>query len=122
MFVGVLVLLEMLLLQDFVSPIPQSVFAGILFKVGYDVFDWAPVATFWRQLKKATVPDAGNSMPPLVSDSSQEMFFIMGTTPVTVVANLNIAVVGFTVLFYVGSRFRGFTDLDHLEGAPQLAD
>ena len=38
--VGVFVLLEMLLFQDMLRLIPQAVFAGVLFKVGYDVFDF----------------------------------------------------------------------------------
>lgn len=40
--VGLCSLLGVLLLQDIVSLIPKAVFAGILLKVGYDVFDWRP--------------------------------------------------------------------------------
>ncbi|MEO1995330.1 MAG: SulP family inorganic anion transporter, partial [Planctomycetaceae bacterium] len=47
--VGVFVLLEMLIFQDYIGAIPVAVFVGILFKVGYDVFDWEPVVTYVRQ-------------------------------------------------------------------------
>ena len=34
-----------------------------------------------------------------------DMFFIAGTTIVTVVVNLNVAVISFTILFYILARF-----------------
>ena len=43
--VGVFVLIEMLLFQDWIGLIPQAVFSGVLLKVGYDVFDWNPITS-----------------------------------------------------------------------------
>ena len=37
---GVFVMIEMLIFQDLVKHIPAAVFCGVLFKVGYDVFDF----------------------------------------------------------------------------------
>lgn len=92
---GLFVLVEMLLFQDLVSYIPKAVFAGLLIKVGYDVMDWGPIKCWVRELR------ARVSEPKV---SQIEMFFIAGTTLVTVVWNLNAAVIGFTVLFYVLRR------------------
>lgn len=93
---GAFVIVEMLMFQDLVSYIPKAVFAGLLIKVGYDVMDWGPLVTWAReQLKKVPEP----KVPGI------DMFFIAGTTIVTVVVNLNVAVLGFTVLFYVMARF-----------------
>ncbi|MFP6644799.1 MAG: SulP family inorganic anion transporter [Candidatus Latescibacterota bacterium] len=44
--IGAFVLVEMMLLRDLIAMIPQAVFAGILFKVGYDVFDFDTVIAF----------------------------------------------------------------------------
>ncbi|MBJ95099.1 MAG: hypothetical protein CMP23_11590 [Rickettsiales bacterium] len=94
---GVFVLVEMLMFQDLVSYIPKAVFAGLLIKVGYDVMDWGPLTLWFRELK------ARPSAPKI---SQLEMFFIAGTTIITVVWNLNAAVIGFTVLFYIVRKAR----------------
>jgi SulP family sulfate permease len=93
---GLFVLIEMLMFQDLVSYIPKAVFAGLLIKVGYDVMDWGPIVTWFRE---RTARKANPDVPGI------DMFFIAGTTIVTVVVNLNVAVIGFTVLFYVMARF-----------------
>jgi SulP family sulfate permease len=92
---GVFVLVEMLLFQDWVQYIPLSVFAGLLIKVGYDVMDWDPIVS-WTRERLNPVKDP--SVPHTV------MFFIAGTTIVTVVVNLNVAVVSFTALYYLMRR------------------
>ena len=93
--VGVFVLIEMLVFQDYVSLIPVAVFSGILFKVGYDVFDWEPTVIYVKRLfrKPAAIgtTDVGH----------WDMFFIAGTAAITLVMDLNTAVVAFTVLFYL---------------------
>ena len=99
--VGVFVLMEMLVFQGYVSLIPVSVFSGILFKVGYDVFDWEPTVIYVKRLfgKAAAIgtTDVGH----------WDMFFIAGTAAITLVMDLNTAVVAFTVLFYlVRLRFK----------------
>ena len=93
---GLFVLVEMFVFQDWVAYIPKAVFAGLLIKVGYDVMDWAPIVTWVKELtKKIEKP----KVPHI------DMFFIAGTTIVTVVYNLNAAVISFTILFYILARF-----------------
>ncbi|MEO2018874.1 MAG: SulP family inorganic anion transporter, partial [Fuerstiella sp.] len=99
--VGVFVLIEMLIFQDYVGLIPVAVFSGILFKVGYDVFDWEPTVIYVKRLfgKPAAIGtlDVGH----------WDMFFIAGTAAITLVMDLNTAVIAFTVLFYlVRLRFK----------------
>ena len=93
---GAFVLVEMLLFQDLVSYIPKAVFAGLLIKVGYDVMDWGPLVNW---VKERRTPVEKITVPHL------DLFFIVGTTVVTVVWNLNAAVLGFTALFYILRKF-----------------
>jgi SulP family sulfate permease len=93
--VGLFVLVEMLIFQDYVSLIPVAVFSGILFKVGYDVFDWEPAVSYVKRLfGKPTA--IGSTVV-----GHWDMFFIAGTAVITLVMDLNTAVVAFTVLFYL---------------------
>jgi SulP family sulfate permease len=93
--VGLFVLVEMLIFQDYVSLIPVAVFSGILFKVGYDVFDWEPAVSYVKRLfGKPTA--IGSTVV-----GHWDMFFIAGTAAITLVMDLNTAVVAFTVLFYL---------------------
>jgi SulP family sulfate permease len=89
--VGIFVFVEIILFQGLISTIPQAVFSGILFKVGYDVFDWEPVIEAFS--KTAT-------NKPTASD----WFFIGGTTIVTLIVDLNTAVILFCVLYYVKEK------------------
>merc|ERR1712178_662730 len=41
-FAGLLTIFEMAVLQGLIAMIPQCVLTGVLFKVGYDCFDWGP--------------------------------------------------------------------------------
>ena len=95
--VGIFVIIEMLLFQDYISLIPQAVFTGILIKVGYDVFDRVPVVLYLWQLR--TKASGGTTPGPRISHES--MLFIAGTALVTVVVNLNVAVISFCVLYYL---------------------
>lgn len=92
--VGIYVLVEMLALQHWIALIPSAVFTGVLFKVGYDVMDWPPLVRFATGLLgrlSANVP----RIAPI------DMAFVLGTTLVTIVVNLNVAVGVFVVLFYL---------------------
>ena len=87
--VGVFVLLEMLLFQQWISLIPNAVFAGLLFKVGWDVFDWLPV----RRYTGARLDDVGLSsawlrrpLDPPLTVTHTEVLFIAGTTAATIVS------------------------------------
>jgi SulP family sulfate permease len=92
---GLFVIVEMLMFQDWVSYIPNAVFAGLLIKVGYDVMDWTPLVTWARErLQRPEDPQV----------TWTDMFFIGGTTIVTVVVNLNVAVLSFTGLYYLSRR------------------
>jgi SulP family sulfate permease len=107
--VGVFVLIEMLIFQDYISTIPVAVFSGILFKVGYDVFDWEPCVIYVKRLLGSRDPLG------LIDVGHREMFFIAGTAAVTLVADLNTAVIVFTVLFYVARLKITVPDLEPVE-------
>ncbi|MEE2787076.1 MAG: SulP family inorganic anion transporter [Myxococcota bacterium] len=89
---GLFVLVEMLAFQDLVGDIPKAVFAGLLIKVGYDVMDWEPLIAWTKQFGQKT---------GAIKITMMDMVFIAGTTIVTVIVNLNVAVISFTVLYYV---------------------
>ena len=95
-FIGIFVLVEMILFQDLIGTIPQAVFAGILFKVGYDVFDLETLLAYLGRFftRASTDPDA-------IFVAHKEMLMIAGTTLVTVLWDLNTAVGIFTLLFYL---------------------
>jgi SulP family sulfate permease len=107
--VGVFVLIEMLIFQDYISTIPVAVFTGILFKVGYDVFDWEPCVIYVKRLLGRRDPLG------LIDVGHREMFFIAGTAAVTLVADLNTAVIVFTVLFYAARLKFTVPDLEPVE-------
>ncbi|MBQ11018.1 MAG: hypothetical protein CMJ45_05655 [Planctomyces sp.] len=104
--VGIFVLAEMLLFQDYISNIPVAVFAGILFKVGYDVFDWEPVVAYTKKMfgRRGDVRT--------FEVRHIDMFFIVGTSAVTLIQDLNTAVVLFTVLFYLVRLYVKVPDLE----------
>ena len=114
--VGAFVIVELLLFQDWIALIPKAVFTGVLIKVGYDVFDWQPLKIYWRALRTDRVPrDRTGRVPrdrsgrvPKVAEETKcpkvthlNIALILGTTLVTVLINLNVAVVGFCLLFYL---------------------
>ena len=107
--VGAFVLIEMLIFQDLIALIPQAVFAGVLIKVGYDVFDWEPAQVYVRSLRDPDAPPSSGTEPRV---SHLDMLFIAGTTLVTVLVNLNVAVVSFCGLFFLVSRFTTVPDLE----------
>jgi SulP family sulfate permease len=97
MMVGVFAIIELVALQGLVGKIPAAVFSGVLLKVGYDVFDYAPIAAFVKHTVLRQSHPGGDV--PVVS--MLDMLFVLGTTLVTIFVNLNIAVVSFTVAFYL---------------------
>lgn len=105
--VGVFVMVEMLLLQGALQLIPKAVFAGILLKVGYDVMDWEALGAWWKSMRS---PDK--------RVTHAQMGMIAGTTLVTVLVNLNAAVIAFCVLFHVLKRTRFATGDLALDPAP----
>ncbi len=107
--VGVFVLIEMLLFQDWIGLIPQAVFSGVLLKVGYDVFDWSPIMSYLRRRAGDTgVGGVAQSNPV----THWAMSFIVGTTLITVFVNLTAAVLLASVLFYLLRDRTRLVDLD----------
>ena len=107
--VGVFVLVEMLIFQGYISTIPVAVFTGILFKVGYDVFDWQPCVIYVKRIFGSRDPLG------LIDVGHREMFFVAGTAAVTLVMDLNTAVIAFTALFYLVRLKFKVPDLDPVE-------
>lgn len=103
--VGVFALIEMFLFQDLINLIPQAVFAGVLLKVGYDVFDWQPMRIYFKEITREPMKLVHNFFsrhddePIFVTN--REMMVIAGTAVITVLWNLNAAVALFTLIFYL---------------------
>lgn len=106
--VGVFVLIEMILFQEWISLIPKAVFVGVLIKVGYDVFDFKPLRLYCKQFSTHRSDMFKNFFSRRDDEqifvTNREVMMILGTTAVTVWFNLNIAVAGFTLLFYLHNR------------------
>ncbi len=90
MLVGVFVIVELLIFLDWITLIPQAVFIGVLFKVGYDVFDWVVVHELNKKLRGQPTHLALIDLP-----------LIILTVLVTVFYNLSAAAIGATILFYI---------------------
>ncbi len=106
--VGVFVLIEMLLFQDLINLIPKAVFVGVLFKVGYDVFDFLPLRLYAKEVaqKRAQLFKqffARHDDEPIFV-TNREMLMIVGSSLVTVFFDLNTAVGGFTLLFFLHNK------------------
>jgi len=107
--VGVFVLIEMVLFQEWINLIPKAVFVGVLIKVGYDVFDFKPLRLYAKQWAKHRSKmlkeffSRHDDEPVFVTN--RELLMILGTTAVTVWCDLNVAVGGFTLLFYMHNRW-----------------
>ena len=106
--VGVFVLIEMVLFQDLISLIPKAVFVGVLFKVGYDVFDFKPLRLYCKLVATHRAAMFTNFFSrrddELIFVTNREVLMILGTTAATVWFDLNIAVAGFTFLFYLHNK------------------
>jgi len=109
MLVGVFVFVEIVLFKDYISLVPQAVFAGVLFKVGWDVFDFLPFKLYANELKKYGFSIFNDFFSSHKNEkifiTNREMLLIMGTVLVTIFVNLNLAVIIFTTLFYTANRF-----------------
>lgn len=107
-FVGLFAIVEMLIFQDLISLIPNAVFAGVLIKVGYDVFDFHPLKIYAKELFifKGKLFDNFFSRhdEEAVFVTNREIIMILGTAMVTVFFSLNVAVGGFTILFYLHNK------------------
>ncbi|HCL31507.1 MAG TPA: hypothetical protein DIC52_24155 [Candidatus Latescibacteria bacterium] len=97
--IGFFVLVEMMLLRDLIAMIPHAVFAGILLKVGYDVFDFDPIVSYVRRFTSSHT-----QAPGAIFVAHLEMPLIVGTTVVTFLWDLNVAVILFTCLFFLVNK------------------
>lgn len=88
--VGVFVIVEIFIFLDWIQLIPQSVFIGVLFKVGYDVFDWGVVKEARKKLSGRATPLSWKDLPLIVLTVLATVFF-----------NLSVAAIGATILFYI---------------------
>jgi SulP family sulfate permease len=119
--VGLFVIVEMLLFQQYISLIPQAVFTGVLIKVGYDVFDWEPVIVYLKNLRSGRALPSPSQAYGLSVVRHAEIAMIAGTTLVTIVLDLNVAVIGFSLLFYLLGRVMPMTDIDPDESPSEFA-
>ncbi len=102
--VGVFVLIELVLFQDILGFIPQAVFSGILFKVGYDVLDIKPFSLYIGELisGKLNFTDKifSSHKEENIFVTHREMFLIILTIILTILFDLITAVGVSTFLFY----------------------
>lgn len=97
--VGVFVIIELLAFQDAITMIPKAVFVGILFKVGWEIFDMRPFITYAKQIT-GRIPRENWSL------RHDDFILVVGTMLATVFYSLNIAVMVFSVLFYLVAHWR----------------
>jgi len=106
-FAGLLTIFEMAALQGLVQMIPQCVLTGVLFKVGYDCFDWSPFLIYintqllGKQHPGATDPSKAGE--PVVTHGA--FFFILVTAILNSQFALHIVVGGSVAVYYFVDRF-----------------
>lgn len=96
---GLFVIINMLLLADLMNYIPQAVFAGILIKVGYDVFDSKPLWAYARTLRRKA------QKRPSKIVGHKEMGLLSGTALMTAFIDLIAAVGIFTLGFHLLNKY-----------------
>lgn len=103
--VGVFVLIELVLFQDVLGLIPQAVFSGILFKVGYDILDLRPFFLYISELVSGKLEFFTDIFSSHKEDkifvTHREMFLIVLTIILTILFDLITAVGVSTLLFYI---------------------
>jgi len=98
--IGVFALVSIILLKDFLTLVPAAVFVGVLLKAGFDVTDKDFVIYYvtrkWATSRKRNI----------------QLAFILYTTLVTVLVDLNMAVISGTILFYLAKYFWKIEDAE----------
>jgi sulfate permease, SulP family len=97
---GIFALMSILLFKDLLAMVPAEVFIGVLFKAGLDVSD--------KDFPKYYLVNQWYRSP----QRNTQLFFIVFTTVVTVVVDLNIAVISGTLLFYAARYFWKIEDVE----------
>lgn len=99
-FVGIFALLGFIVFGKLITLITSAVFVGVLLKAGLDVFDrdfaMAYVKNKWMTERKRNI----------------QLFFVSYTTLITVVFDLNVAVISGTVFYYIGKKFFNVADAE----------
>jgi SulP family sulfate permease len=103
---GLFTIIEILLLSSLVSKIPQCVLTGVMFKVGYDCFDWGP---FFMYINTQLLgkPHPGESDPskadePVVTHAA--FVFIVITAVLNSFFALHIVVTSGVLAYYIIDR------------------
>jgi SulP family sulfate permease len=98
--IGVFALLSILVFKDYLVLVPAAVFIGVLFKAGLDVFDKDFINNYikfnWKDSRKRNI----------------QLLFIAYTTLMTVIINLNIAVITGTLFYYLAKRLWQIEDAE----------
>merc|ERR1711976_1002891 len=99
-FAGLLTIFEMAALQSLVQMIPQCVLTGVLFKVGYDCFDWEPFLTYIKtQIMRKEHPGGRVSVVP-----HSNFVFIIATCIANSFVPLHIVVLSVVALYLAVDR------------------
>jgi SulP family sulfate permease len=98
--VGVFALLSILVFGDYLTLVPAAVFAGVLLKAGLDVCDKDFLKFYFRERWHA------------LTHRNVQLFFVMYTTVVTVLVDLNTAVISGTAFFYIAKYFWDVRDVE----------
>jgi SulP family sulfate permease len=98
--IGIFALLSIVLFKDYLALVPAAVFVGVLLKAGLDVFD-KDFPTYYLQNQWFSSPMR-----------NIQLLFILYTTVITVLIDLNIAVLSGTVIFYVSKYFWKVQDVE----------
>lgn len=101
--VGVFTLIGMFALQNLITLVASAIFAGVLLKAGLDVFDQEYFKHFFS--KKWYTQRKYN----------WQFILIIYTTLMTVVVDLNVAVISGTILFYLSKKYYSLVDVDESE-------
>ena len=98
--VGVFALLGILVFKNYLSLVPTAVFMGVLFKAGMDVCDKDfPIHYFGNAWHKSLIRNI-------------QFGLILFTTLITVLINLNVAVICGSILFYAIKYFWNIPDVE----------
>ena len=100
---GIFVLISLVFFKDFITLIPAAVFAGVLVKAGWDVCDRDYVEAYFK-----------NNWIKSINRNFQ-VLIIVYTTIITVVVDLNVAVITGTILYYIGVKLFKKYDLKDVE-------
>jgi sulfate permease, SulP family len=98
--IGVFALLSILLFKDYLALVPAAVFIGVLLKAGLDVCD--------KDFPRYYLQNQWMNNPM----RNIQLFFILYTTIMTVMVDLNIAVISGTIFYYIGKYFWKIQDVE----------